>query len=283
MEGTEISVTVDFGAIRQALDSIGAETLPRTAAAVHDSTLMAQRLWLSIAGGNEVEFQGRRIKITRRTGAYARSISEGLEYPADGDQLHGRVASSSPYAEAIEKGTPAHDMKEGLLNGPRARRSKKGTRYTIIAFRHNTPGQTATGPAMPMEIYKKAQKLAFSTVTGRRTEKNAHGQDVQRPTYAWGGRGKRTTIGWRSRIAPAGREYTHETSIYSGMVKMGKKGHASYLTFRVVSENSPANSWWSKGTDPKPVSEAVAAQIGPQAETLIRAAFEQDIEALING
>jgi hypothetical protein len=279
----EITVSVDFGPLRDNLNAVGAVQFPRTSHAVQDATLIAQRLWLSIAGGNAVTFRGRELKVSRVSGAYARSIQDGLEFPADGDMLHGRVSASAEYAQAIEDGTPPHDMKPALLGGAKARMGKKGQRYNIIPFRHNTPGQDKTAPAMPAEIYAKARRLAFSQVTGSRPDVNAHGQGVQRKTYAWGGRLKETKIGWRSRTAPTGHEYTHTTSIFSGMVKMGKAKQASYMTFRVVSDRSPANAWWTPGVEPRPISEAVAETVRPQAEALIREAFEQDLLDLMNG
>lgn len=274
-----LSINVDLGPLQNTLDALGAESLPRTAQAVQDATLIAQRLWLSVAGGNAITFQGRQLSVSRRSGAYARSIQDGLEYPADGDTLHGRVSANAEHARAIEDGTPAHDMKQALLNGPKARIGKKGQRYNIIPFRHNTPGQDKTGPAMPQEVYNKAKRLAFSQVTGTHTDKNG----VERKSYSWGGRLGETKIGWRSRIGPRGHEYTHATSIYSGMVKMGKKGNASYMTFRVVSENSPANSWWMDAIQPRPIAAAVAETVRPQIDALIRQAFEDDLKALLSG
>lgn len=267
-----LTVTVDLGPMQEALEALGAQSLPKTAQAVQDATLLAQRLWLSIAGGNSITFKGKQISVNRVTGAYARSIQDGLEYPADGDELHGRVSANVEYAEAIETGQPPHDMKPGLLGGPQTRIGKKGQRYNIIPFRHGTPGNDKLSRPMPAEIYNKVRRMAFSQVTGRKPN--------GRRTYDWGGQLGKTKIGWRSRIGPPGKEYTHTTSIFSGMVRMGQKGQATYMTFRVVSDLSPANAWWSHGVQPRPVSEAVAETVRPQAEALIQAAFEEDLGTL---
>ena len=284
-----LDIVVDLGPVKDALEGISPDSLLKTQQAVRDAALVAQRLWLSVAGGHAIDFQGRQITLNRRSGAYARSIQDGLEYPADGDVLFGRVSANAEYADAIESGTPAHDMKPGLLGGSRARQGKKGQRYNIIPFRHNTPGQTATARAMPMEVYNQAKRLAFSrnvndTVNYReRKELNARGKWVLRNRYEWGGRLPETPVGWRSRIQPAGHEYTHTTSIFSGMVRMGQKGHSSYMTFRVVSDNSHPDSWWAPAVEPKPIAAAVAEQIRPQAEAIIRQAFEDDLSALTTG
>jgi hypothetical protein len=275
----DVSIEVDVEAISAAVDAMGLEALPNTARAVEQATFLVQRLWIQAAGGAEVELNGQRFAVRRRSGAYARSISDGLEYPADGELLKGRVTANSPYAEAIEKGQPPHDLKPALLGGPRARVGKDGQRYTIVPFRHNTPGQGATGQSMPAEVYKKAKSLQFSEVVGKRKELNARGKFVLRAVYRRGGQ-----LGYmgpgRHRDKPEGHEYTHTTSIYSGMVRMGKKGQSSYLTFRVVSEHSPPNAWWSPGVPPKPISEAVAAMARENVVELIRRGFEQDMALL---
>lgn len=275
-----LSVTVNLDPLRKALDALGDGNLPKTAQAVQDSTLIAQRLWLSVAGGHSINFQGRELKVNRVSGAYARSIQDGMEYPVGGDAMHGRVSANAEYAQAIEDGQPPHDMKPGLLGGEKARLGKKGQRYNIIPFRHNTPVQDKTAKAMPVEIYNQVKRLAFSQVTGERPARNARGQTVMRKTYSWGGRLGETKIGWHSRIGPRGHEYTHVTSIFSGMVRMGQPKNASYMTFRVVSENSSANSWWTPGVEPRPIAAAVAETVRPQIEALIRQAFEEDLNRL---
>jgi hypothetical protein len=273
-------ITVDLAAVADALKAVEAGGLPKTSAAVQDATLIAQRLWLAAAGGQAISYRGRQITVKRVSGAYAKSIQDGLEYPVGGDKLHGRVTASASYAQQIEDGQDPHDMKPGLLGGKSARIGKKGQRYNIIPFRHNTPGQDKLAQPMPLEVYNRAKKLAFSQVTGSRMGKNARGETVERKTYHWGGRLGETKIGWRSRIGPPGHEYTHTTSIFSGMVRMGQPKQASYMTFRVVSDNSPANSWWSPGVEPRPIAEAVAEQVRPQAEAMIREAFEADLADL---
>lgn len=288
-----LTVNVDLGPLREALDALGAGNLPKTAQAVQDSTLIAQRLWLSVAGGHSIQYQGRDLKINRVSGAYARSIQDGMEYPVGGDAMHGRVSANAEYAQSIEDGTPAHDMKPGLLGGEKARLGKKGQRYNIIPFRHNTPGQDKTAKAMPSEIYNQVKRLAFSQSTGERVHFNALGQFTRRKTYSWGGRlgnmgpgahrqGPRIRRAAASFLEPGieDKSYTHTTSIFSGMVRMGQPKQASYMTFRVVSELSPANSWWSPGVEPRPISAAVSETIRPQIEALIRQAFEDDLTGL---
>lgn len=274
----EINVAVDLTDLQGALQELSSGHLPRTAAAVRNATLLVQRTWLQAASGREVSYQGRVFSLKRVSGEYARSIEHGLTYP-DGDDLSGRVTADTPYAQTIETGSAPRDMKPGLLAGPKARRGKNGSIYTIIPFRHGTPG-AVTMRAMPQEVYREARQLAYSRITGSRMEKNAWGEMTRRNTYQWGDRLGKTEIGWRSRIAPKGQEYTHTTSIFSGMVRMGEAKHSQFMTFRVVSSNSPTNSWWSPGVDPKPVAAAVAEMVEPHAMQMIRAAFMEDLATM---
>ncbi len=147
----DIKLTFDLSAIQEALKQLSTGTLPRTAAAVHDACLIVQRTWLQAASGREVTFEGRTFSLKRVSGEYAKAISEGLVYPAEGGDLTGRVSADTPYAQAIEQGQPARDMKPGLLSGTKARRGKDGSIYNIIPFRHGTPG-AVTLKQMPTEI-----------------------------------------------------------------------------------------------------------------------------------
>lgn len=61
---------------------------------------------------------------------------KAIEYPVDGDLLHGRLVISSPEAiaaiERLERGAPSRDMKPALLNSPKAKVSKNNTRYIDV-------------------------------------------------------------------------------------------------------------------------------------------------------
>lgn len=67
--------------------------------------------------------------------AYAAALMrpDAIDYPVDGDELHGRVLMLDPeIARQIEQSRPARDMKPALLHGPKARRNKKGQLYNVI-------------------------------------------------------------------------------------------------------------------------------------------------------
>lgn len=138
--------------------------------------------------------------------------------------------NDAPYASFVEEGTKEWDQKKILQTSQRARRAKDGSLYLIIPFRHGTPGSVGL-KAMPQRIYAMAQHLKRSNVTGSRMEPNAHGNPIQRLTYKWGGR-----------LTPKAIEASGGSGAdarrFGGMVKFGKAGHSSYMTFRVMSEKS---------------------------------------------
>lgn len=159
------------------------------------------------------------------------------------------VSSDYELASDIETGRPARDMKKVLNTSMKVRVAKHGKhtgqRYLIIPFRHQTPGNFASGQAMPAEVYKKAKQLDASTVTGtgvRVSGTGAMGMKSRAPvtvpqqSYKWGGR------------LPAGLSAKlkdhHATHIHNGMVRFktsaGGGKSSTYLTFRVMGE-------WSSG------------------------------------
>ena len=155
---------------------------------------------------------------------------------------------------ALEEGKGPYDLKEGLLHGPNAKRSKdgKGT-YATVPFAHTTPN-TNPMTAMPAPIYKMAKNLR----QGERlklTGTNLEG------------------YGWRSKISQDASKwgnYTWKTSPFDSMVRQrrfpGMSGTSvagrmmQYKTFRRVSSKSDPNSWIHPGFRPRAIMErAVAA------------------------
>lgn len=191
-----------------------------------------------------------------KTGNYARSIH--AIYPADDEGFAGVVVNTAPYAAALEYGLPPFDMKPFLLASKFARVGKGGQRYLRIPFRHGTPGAVSM-PAMPREIYERARRLK----PGQQLPLSAAGKQ-------WGQRTKLNPVG----------PYTWKTGLYAGMTKRGIKGHSQYMTFRTVSDNSPASAWWHPGIKEKRIAWRTAEQVVPQIERMLTAALDNDIEKL---
>lgn len=150
---------------------------------------------------------------------------------SDLSPLHKVVSSDSQAVRYVEEGTPERDLKKMLRTSSKAKVSAQGKRYLTIPLRHNTPGQTATAPAMPQAIYDQAKLLKPSRITGRALRVNADGLPTVRNQYLWGGQ---LPAGLAPKLKPH-----HHSDPFAGMVRMttGQKSSA-HLTFRTMSESS---------------------------------------------
>jgi len=112
-----------------------------------------------------------------------------------------------------EKGSPAFDMKPGLL---------AGREYRVIPITHGKPG-SGSNP-MSKQAYSKVKNLNYG----------------QRSTKDFGRAGKNKVTG-----------YKHTEHKLSGIMKPSKSNSSKFggdmVTFRAVSVNSPTTSWWHPG------------------------------------
>jgi hypothetical protein len=145
-------------------------------------------------------------------------------------------------AGPIETGRPAYDQKVMLQTSKKTRVTKKGKKYLIIPFRHNTPGSTALAPAMPQGVYNKVKRISSSYLLKPGTimpptRVSGSGHVVAQHSYIWG-------ASLKAGLAPKLQTH-HKSDPYAGMKRFntgtpGSKSSA-YLTFRVMMEGS--NGW----------------------------------------
>jgi hypothetical protein len=127
----------------------------------------------------------------------------------------------------IEDGTPKYDMKEGLLSSSKAHVGENG-RYLAVPFSYSKGG--SEGSKLPASVYKALLKMPTNTPTKK--------SDLPKK--------------WQESATNV-EGYTHKSSIYVGIKKTDKrsanssKARYSFDSFRVVSDNSPENSWWHPG------------------------------------
>lgn len=210
---------------------------------------------------------------------YAASIK--VEYSAG--NMGATIYSDDPMAMQIETGTPARDLKRMLDTSLKTRVAKSGKhagqRYMIIPFRHNTPGHTALGNAMPQAIYDHAKNMQKSSVTklgfrsnqlgvmGISGAKKGKTLNVRSRSYKWGDR-------LPAGLAPKSKPH-HATDLYAGMARFntssGKQNSSTYMTFRVMGE-------WSGGwiVPAKPgtyIVKAISEQAMEMLESEVKAAI----------
>jgi hypothetical protein len=205
------------------------------------------------------------------------------------------VSTDYKYAEEIETGRPARDLKRMLDTSQKVRRTKDGRRFLVIPFRHNVS-------SMPAGVKSMATKMQMSRVvaegmrpTGEVThlspKAGMHAAAHQSPylsnpatkgatmvakrMYDWGGRLK------RGALKDAGLDAA-QAKRYAGMVRMntstpGGAKSSAYLTFRIMIEGS--SGWVIPAQPGLFIAQKVAAEMQPKAE----AAFAEAIKATLKG
>lgn len=157
----------------------------------------------------------------------------------------------------LEDGVGAFDMKQSMLNSPKAKTSKSGKRYITIPFRHASadslgensafsdvmpptveaivkrlqPKRTVLGAGFTMT--SKAQALSFDKIPKQFQIPNS------RPAVS------------NLNTQKSYSAYEHKSPIYEGMIReektYEKATQSQYVTFRRISENSDVNSWIHRG------------------------------------
>lgn len=196
---------------------------------------------------------------------YTDSITVGNQVVNQGSIIQ-RIHAAAQIAKDLEDGKGPWDMKPMLLNGPKARVTRKGTRYNIIPFRHGTSANyspNSNAPPMPKGVYQKARELKASVRQGN--------------AMKWGGRlpanekpGQNLTTG-----------YQHKHDMHEGMVRIEKTyesaSQSKYLTFRRVSSKSDPRSWWHPGYQAHHLAQGVFDYCRPVVNDMVREAALNDL------
>lgn len=185
-------------------------------------------------------------------------------------------------AVRIRDGYAPFDMKPGFLNSRYAKTYKggenAGKKYFVMGFRHTTPGSSGrTGTPMAQDVYSRAKKGdKFPEQMGTK-EMPGEGSKVKGAS----GINVRATV--TSKSMP--EDYTWRNGILAGMTRSTQSGegkkHSGYRTFRVITENSPAGSWWHPGQDPNDVVGAVVNYVQPHIKAGLEQAAKKDVISMI--
>jgi hypothetical protein len=301
----EFRIRVDLGHLLPG-GSAGDLAFPNLSHAVAALVDRCEDQWKRYASGEPLP-SGKTIGV--RSGQYLRSIMSRMDGPYSGE-VYSRLA----YAETIERGAPAWDMRSLLGSSLKVRINKKGGRYLIIPFRHDTGNAMSGGKPMPDEVRRWWQdksasfvlhvdrrpvhsdlagntpKLEHQVHAFRRDDIMEHGPllTVARRNYWYG---DRLT---RGDLAAMGRGASSFTGLagankkrYEGMLnfrqpgKTGGAAHSQYITFRVLSENSRPGSWMQKAREGYWPARTTADMFRPIAEDIFGKAIEADVMALL--
>lgn len=185
---------------------------------------------------------------------YAASIQLRMVTPTSAE-----IWTEYRYAEEIETGRPAKDLKRMLDTSPKVRETKDGRRYLIIPFRHNVSELKSAGmyrqahgldPSMVTKNFARPARIPFSDISSpmiremRTTHSRKHYNFLMSERERYG----------RSQFLIPAREYKWGKNgrlmgddvpkNMQGLVRMdttagGKVRNSAYLTFRNMMEGSP--------------------------------------------
>lgn len=207
------------------------------------------------------------------------------------DRISYKIVSEGMFTKSVEEGVAPYDMKPGMLKSQRAREGKNG-RYIRIPFRHSVKSLRAAG------VYNKARNLdreeseASGGVrrnvsrmlrTGNFQDTNADGNVVSRAMYRPASR--RLDASGMKRYRNEGKinkatkwpRGASSPNVVHGLVKTGSPRHTQYMTFRTVSERTPAFKWIHPGFKATPVFDKVLSGVMPQIENRLKDAMMRDL------
>jgi hypothetical protein len=256
---------------------------PNAAQAVKSGAYAIAEQWKSYAGGESLPSGD---KIKNPTGGYA----AGIAVKQNG-MLDYTIYNHSDIAEWIENGTQAADFKQTHPYGPRGRVAKKkipkkeggGYRYVpylIVPYRWKTPvkGASTVGikNVIPEQIYNRLRteirKGAFKktiVLEGEKYTSNFWGELQNRTSYSWGSRLQGDAFEGVENSLNTG------TPNISGMVKMQGAG---YMTFRVISADSPKNSWIKPATKGMQIAKQTSDFMAEKVDKMVNEAFNADLK-----
>jgi hypothetical protein len=270
----KVKIDVDndlLSQLQQELAKFGAGSMPATARAMKSSADLARQIWQDFATGGHLSGVE---DLENPSLGYARSIRIQPNGPFDYE-----VYSEAKIAKRIEEGTDDLDMKTTHPYGPRSRISKKGVPYVIIPLRWKTPGAVGIRNVMPINVYSIVKKFEKMKTLVDADKSNTKTPNAQTPSRMVGRAQYNEGYDRLNGMDFAGT--VEDKTMMSGMVRTtdttGKDRAGGYFTFRIISANSPADSWKRKGMPARHVTQAVAKAAEEEIAGLVSGAIRVDL------
>lgn len=224
--------------------------------AVSSIAIGAQNHWVGLAQDRLKTSRDTYINGLRQSESYSIKGSAGLQTF--------EIALVGQMANNFEFGVPSFDMKTvrpGWLGGAKAKRAKDGHSYVIIPMRHSTSSDARmaySGKAAAVGNLKDQLKSAVRQYGLDRMIKTGTGQVVEGPV---------TRIPKSAPVHPYLKGLTRVQKSNAG------RGSSQLVTWRVMSEDSPASSWIHPGIK--------GANLLPEVETWINNRLDEVIETIL--
>lgn len=265
---TKMQITLDNDVMQKLMEALkinGPESMPNTMGAMERAANYVQNTWKGYGMGKELAGVP---ALVRPSNGYANGIKVKKVGPFDYE-----IVNESKMAERIEEGTPRIDMKQTHPYGDKGRVAKKKLKgggykyvpYLIVPIRWGTP-KTGFRNIMPESVYKIVGNKEFSpTITNKEThlEDNFWGEGISRKEYTWGDRLE----------SDSGDEYGN----MEGMSRMKDITGTNYYTFRVISADSPADSWILPAVPAKHVVAGIISYTTNDANDIIERGAREDL------
>ena len=198
--------------------------------------------------------------------AYMLGMPQELKYVDDYTLeivLEGK--GDSKLAIMLETGASPFDIKEGFKKSSKAKKKEDGGWYLTIPFRYATASAIAQSSVfankMPLPVERIAKRLG--------DKEQIKEADLPAEFQV---KGVRKEIKTATTIYP---EYTHKSSIYTGIQHNTLPNQGSYINFRRVSDLSDDNSWIHKGFQPHNFMDKALEELTRELPSILNLAEEQ--------
>jgi len=174
-------------------------------------------------------------------------------------------------ANNVEFGMESFDMKgvrPGWLGGKRAKTAKDGTKYVVIPFRHSTSASkrfSYSGKAKAAGLKKELKKVVKDYGLDRMM-RAASGKVI---------RGAVSRVPNRAPVHKYLRGLTRVQTPTKGKTKSGgQRGSSQLISWRVMSEKSPTDSWIHTGIEAKNLLREVKAFAEKEMDLAVKHVME---------
>lgn len=225
---------------------------------------------------------------------YIAGLDNTPQYPFDGNPFRARIENHEDFAFYIEYGTKPYDQKKMLLTSSKTKVGKDGKKYLIIPFTHSKESLNAAGLGKEVESLAPSRRQVPTAADPRKyqwgertSDMGNYGREkkifsVNYDKFAQERQGQKGVMTYyRAGSAFAsGVSYQWKASKFEGIVRMvDHKGKTSeYVSFRVMSENSPADSWIHPGIRASHIAENTANIIKPQFQEAVAKAVRESFQ-----
>jgi hypothetical protein len=184
--------------------------------------------------------------------------------------------------KTVETGREPRDIKDGALRGPKAKRSKDGTIYAIIPFRHGSgesvhfKSNVSDAGKRVIRNYGELNEATAMTIANPWERQRALGPKktkfVTEPVSSRSPWAHTTPQTGRQRFVGPG-VYIWQRHLRSGMRRYGTGHQGKYMTFRTISTKSDPLSWISPRVAPNRIFKSMVMYMTPRVRAMMAASL----------